>query len=468
MDALDLVLRELAAAGSPKRIWDALQSLEVRSQIEAFLRAHPGLQALIYWTGAIAVGFIAVFYAEVFKLLSEYHHWMAVSQPYAFLVLAPGLTWLGWWLVKRFAPYAGGSGIPQVITAVNWEKSPADGPLRDLVGMRTIFVVMASSLCFILAGGAIGREGSTIHIAAGVFFWVGWRFRKLWDISYQSLFIAGGAAGVAAAFNTPLGGIVFAIEELSHAHFQKFKTHLITAVIIAGLVAQWLLGPYLFFGYPKFLPVKAAIIPWAVLVGLITGLSGAFFGRALFMGGKFAASLSYKQQAWLAATVGLVVALVGIYVGPYALGSGMEMTTDLLFQENKNPDWLVLVSRLVMPVISMLSGCAGGVFAPSLAAGAAIGGKIASTIYTGPNVNLMVLLGMIGFLSGIMRTPFTAFVLVLEMTDRHSAIFPMMVTAVVATLVANGVEPESLYERVRDRFMAQLSSKYASSAGKAG
>jgi hypothetical protein len=114
------------------------------------------------------------------------------------------------------------------------------------------------------------------------------------------------------------------------------------------------------------------------------------------------------------------------------------------------------------------SGCAGGVFAPSLAAGAAIGGKIASTIYNGPNVNLMVLLGMIGFLSGIMRTPFTAFVLVLEMTDRHSAIFPMMVTAVTATLVANGVEPKALYERVRDRFIDQLSSKYASSAGKAG
>ena len=70
MDALDLVLRELAAAGSPKRIWDALQSLEVRSQIEAFLRAHPGLQALIYWTGAIAVGFIAVFYAEVLMTLA--------------------------------------------------------------------------------------------------------------------------------------------------------------------------------------------------------------------------------------------------------------------------------------------------------------------------------------------------------------------------------------------------------------
>ncbi len=468
LDSLDLVARELAAAGSPRRLWELLQTFEVRSQIEAFLRTHPGLQALIYWTGAILVAFVAVFYAEVFKLFSEYHHWMAIQRPYAFLVLAPGLTWLGWWLVQRFAPFAGGSGIPQVMTAVAWEKAPADGPLRDLVGMRTVFVVMASSLCFILAGGAIGREGSTIHIAAGIFFWVGWRFRKLWDISYQSLFIAGGAAGVAAAFNTPLGGIVFAIEELSHAHFQKFKTHLITAVIISGLVAQWLLGPYLFFGYPKFLPVKAALIPWAIFTGVVTGLAGAYFGRGLYMVGNFRAGLTYKQQAWLAATIGLVVALVGFYVGPFALGSGMEMTTELLFQENKNPEWLVLLSRVFMPIVSMASGCAGGVFAPSLAAGAAIGGKIASTLYTGPNVNLMVLLGMIGFLSGVMRTPFTAFVLVLEMTDRHSAIFPMMVTAVTGTLVANGVEPKALYERVRERFMAQLSNKYASSAGKAG
>ncbi len=468
LEALDEVVRELAEAGSPRRVWQQLQTLEVRSQIEAFLRAHPGLQALVYWSAAVAVGFAAVFYAEIFNFLSHQNRWLIQERPLYLLALAPGLTWLGWWLVKRFAPGAGGSGIPQVITAVGWEGGSVNGALNYLVGIRTVLIVVLSSLCFVLAGGAIGREGSTIQIAAGLFFWIGWRFRKLWDLSYHSLLIAGGAAGIAAAFNTPLGGIVFAIEELSHTHFQRFKTHLITAVIVSGLVAQWLLGPYLFFGYPKFLPVTVSILPWAVLVGLITGLSGAWFGRAIFIMTSITAKLNYKQQGWLAANIGLTLALCGMWFGPDVLGSGMEITSHILFNQSKDLDWTTVMGRIITPVISTLAGCAGGVFAPSLAAGAVIGGKIASTIYTGPNVNLMVLLGMIGFMSGVMRTPFTAFVLVLEMTDRHSAIFPMMVTAVVANLIANAVEPKSLYERVRDRLMSQLSSKYASSAGKAG
>lgn len=468
LDALDEVARELAKAGSPRRIWQELQTFEVRSQIDTFLRTHPGLQAVIYWSAAVAVGFAAVFYAEIFNFLTHENRWLIEHRPLHMLFLGPGLTWLGWWVVKRFSPGAGGSGIPQVITAVHWEGGNVESVLDYLVGIRTVLFVILSSLFFVLAGGAIGREGSTIQIAAGLFFWMGWRFRKLWNLSYHSLLIAGGAAGIAAAFNTPLGGIVFAIEELSHAHFQRFKTHLITAVIVSGLVAQWLLGPYLFFGYPKFLPVKAAIMPWAIFVGVLTGLGGAYFGRFIYSMVCFAARLNYRQQGWLAAFVGLTLVVCGIYFGPDVLGGGMEMTSRLLFQEDKNLPWPVVIGRFIMPIFSTLAGCAGGVFAPSLAMGAAIGGKVAATIYPGQNVNLMVLLGMIGFLSGVMRTPFTAFVLVLEMTDRHSAIFPMMVTAVTANLVSNGVEPQALYERVRERLISQLTSKKADSAGDAG
>mgnify|MGYP002137697295 CR=1 FL=1 len=93
--------------------------------------------------------------------------------------------------------------------------------------------------------------------------------------------VAGGSAGLAAAFNTPLGGIVFAVEELSQQHFNRFKTFLISAVIVSGLVAQWILGPYLYLGYPKLNTITFSALPWSLAVGVIAGLGPAGYRSAL-------------------------------------------------------------------------------------------------------------------------------------------------------------------------------------------
>ena len=125
------------------------------------------------------------------------------------------------------------------------------GLVEKLLSLRIIIVKIVASMVMVLGGGIIGREGPTIQIAASVFNIIHMRLPAWWPrISQKNILVAGAASGLAAAFNTPLGGIVFAVEELSKTHLNYFKSALFTAVIIAGLTAQGLAGPYLYLGYP--------------------------------------------------------------------------------------------------------------------------------------------------------------------------------------------------------------------------
>lgn len=419
-----------------------LQTNEISSRITSYLQAHSGLQGLIYWAAAFGVGLVAVLYAMAFHELTVWAQTFAAGSPWTLVVLSPCCFLLSWWLIFRFSPGAAGSGIPQVMAAMEVDPQQAS----RWVSMRIAVVKFFSSLICALGGGAIGREGPTIQIAASLFYSLGMPFRKIWpSLSHQSLLVAGGASGIAAAFNTPLGGIVFAVEELAQAHFNRFKTFLISAVIISGLVAQWILGPYLYFGYPKIAEVSFWLLPWAVLVGFVCGMGGGVFGRILVWMFQRMNGLKFGQAWKVAIGVGLAMALCAWLLGPETLGSGNEMMSRVLFEDNTVPA-LTVVGRFFTPLISYAAGGAGGIFAPSLAAGAAIGAKLAEWV-SSPFPNLFVLIGMVAFLTGVTRAPFTAFVLVLEMTDRHSAIFPLMMGALVASLAAKIIDTKSFYER---------------------
>lgn len=206
------------------------------------------LQAIPFWVASLITGCIAVVYARVFgmaeHMLVAAMHW----RPWSIFLLAPTCFLLSWLMVKTLAPYARGSGIPQVMAALDMPPRSKDA-ISSLLSVRIVFVKIVSSFFMVLGGGVVGREGPTIQIAASVFRvvsrWVPASWPKLSD---KSFLLTGAAAGLAAAFNTPLGGIVFAIEELARIHVNFFKTALFTAVILAGLTAQALLGPYL---YPR-------------------------------------------------------------------------------------------------------------------------------------------------------------------------------------------------------------------------
>ncbi len=249
---------------SIKKSFDNLQNEKLK---------HNLLQAIPFWIGSLITGFIAVMYAQMFtwgeKLMNLIFDWNA----WMIFIIAPTGFVLSWWLVKEFAPYSKGSGIPQVMAAVELANPKEHTKIRHLLSIKIIIFKILSSLALVIGGGAVGREGPTIQIAGSVFRKVNEYLPDWWPkISKKNMIMTGAAAGLSAAFNTPLGGIVFAVEELSKTHINYFKTALFTAVIIAGLTAQTLAGSYLYLGYPKTANVSLMVMFPVILVAGVSGI----------------------------------------------------------------------------------------------------------------------------------------------------------------------------------------------------
>ena len=153
----------------------------------------------------------------------------------------------------------------------------------------------------------------------------------------------------------------------------------------------------------------------------------------------------------------LILSTVACFINDAILGSGKAEMAKLLFTSNKSVDWQIPVVRMLGPLLSFTTGASGGIFAPSLGAGATIGSYIAGWFdLSASNTNLLILSGMVAFLTGVTRSPFTSAILVLEMTDRHSVIFFLMLAATIASLVSSMVSKHSLYEHLKVQFMVKF------------
>jgi H+/Cl- antiporter ClcA len=415
------------------------------------------LQTLAFWLAAFLAGLVAVGYAVLFKITEGWYHAFFSAHPHLALGLTPLCFLLAWFLVKTLAPEAAGSGIPQVLAANSREDASSAPWVDRLLSLRVIVVKIASSLICLAGGGVIGREGPTIHVSTSIFHLTGNHFRRFFPkADPHPWIVAGAAAGLASAFNTPLGGIVFAIEELKTRHFNRFKTVLLTSIIVAGLVSQWIMGPYLYLGYPSISPAQFSDFPSVLLVGLVAGAFGAIFGRCL----KELVGLRRKiKGTWLLALValgsGFALAAMAL-LNPQASGSGSEITNALLFQ-GQTARWDLPLLRMGGSILSYIAGSGGGIFAPSLAAGASIGSWLGALVGSG-TPHLLILAGMAAFLTGVTRTPFTAFVLVVEMSNEHECIFPLMFSALLADLVAR-LDGGSFYEWAKELYLPGLNKK---------
>jgi H+/Cl- antiporter ClcA len=179
-----------------------------------------------------------------------------------------------------------------------------------LLSLRMIFFKIISSLVLVFGGGVIGREGPTIQIAGSVFRKIHAWLPKWWPkTSRKNMIMTGAAAGLAAAFNTPLGGIVFAVEELTKTHINYFKTAIFTSVIIAGLTAQALLGPYLYLGYPDVSHLSSYIFFAVIAVAIIAGIAGSSMAKLILvlLGWKNSFKYGYQHLFYIVICAFIVV-----------------------------------------------------------------------------------------------------------------------------------------------------------------
>lgn len=350
------------------------------------------------------------------------------------LLVTPLITAAIVWLTRRFAPGAAGSGIPQVMAALDPAVPSAQRGL--FVSLRLTLAKVVLTAAGLLGGLSLGREGPSVQIAAGVMLSARRWLPQRSAVTEQGLLVAGGAAGIAAAFNTPLGGVMFAIEELSRRPEQRNSGLIIAAIVLAGLVAVSILGNGTYFGVIQVPALDLALLGPGVLVALAGGVAGGLFSRLLIasLSGRCADAPSRwraRRPVLFAAACGLAVAVIGIASGGTTFGSGYTYTRNMLEGSATTPV-LDMLLKLVATWLTAWSGVPGGIFAPALTIGASLGKDIA--VLTGyPHAPALIALGMAAFLAAATQAPLTAFIIVMEMVDGHQMVLSLMACALVAS-----------------------------------
>lgn len=414
---------------------------------------------LVFWSGAISVGLVAIMFAFACEQANEAFHKLLAISPYLPLLLTP----LGFALIaaatRKYFPGTQGSGIPQTIASL---ESSETNQIRDQVlSVRVMIGKILLTITGLFFGGSVGREGPTVQIGASIMH----SFGKLAHFSKhdldKGLILAGGAAGVAAAFNTPLAGIVFAIEEMGRSFEESHSTTILMTVIIAGITSLALLGNYSYFGHTsESLPFGSE---WGVVVisGVAGGLLGGAFSRVLIEINK---GLSGRLGGWIrdnpvafAAACGLIVALVGLASASNTYGSGYSEAKSLVNGTGVLPEDYGLL-KMTATAVSYVSGIPCGIMAPSLSAGAGFGANIAH-FFTSVPAGAAVILGMVAYFAGVTQAPITAFVIVMEMTENHEMILPLMAAAFIAKLCSRLVCPTPIFHTMAARFLLKSAHK---------
>ncbi|MDD2884455.1 MAG: chloride channel protein [Dechloromonas sp.] len=414
------------------------------------------LGRLVFWSCGIAVGLAAVAFALLSDLAAETFAHATGRYPWLPFILTP-LAGVGLlWLTREFFPGAQGSGIPQVIAEM---KRPDEGPWRPLVSLRIAFGKIVIGVAAVGAGFSFGREGPTVQVGASLMAAVGRFMPATLRIHRAHLLVAGGAAGIAAAFNAPLAGIVFAIEELSRSIESRMSGVVITAIVLAGVIAQHFLGNDNYFGRVVVFGVSADLAYAILLCSLVTGVAGGIFARLLLTSaigwqGRLADFRANQPYAFVLAC-GLLLAALGSASGGMTWGSGFAETRALLVGQADLP-WYYGPAKFVATVLSYLSGLPGGIFAPSLAIGAGIGQDMQPLLSGHAFPTTIVVLCMVGFLAAATQAPITAFIIVMEMVDGYSLVIGLMATALVASAVSRLIS-RPLYSTLAEHMVRQQS-----------
>jgi H+/Cl- antiporter ClcA len=410
---------------------------------------------VLTWVGAILVALVAIGFARLADVaMGGFEHVLA-GRKFLILALAPAGLALSVWLTRRVFPGAQGSGIPQTIAALHMTDAKSiDAVLSLRVAGGKILLTLLGLFC----GASIGREGPTVQVGAALMHALGGVLRLPRDDLRRGLVLAGGAAGVAAAFNTPLAGIVFAIEELSHSFESRTSGTVLTAVILAGITTLALAGNYTYFGSsPAELNLGAGWIAVA-LCALTGGLAGGIFSSALVTAARglpgLAGRFPMRHPIAFAALCGVVLAVLGLVSGGTTYGTGYAQARGVVEGTATLPPFFP-VMKLLATVVSYLSGIPGGIFAPSLAIGAGIGQWLSGLIPSAPS-GAVVLLGMVAYFSGVVQAPITATVIVMEMTDNQRMTIPLLTTSMLAFGVSRLVCRRPLYGALARRFLSAV------------
>lgn len=422
----------------------------MRHQLLGILSVRDWKTRLIFWSGALAVGLIAALFAMASNQAMALHSRIIGHSRWWSVLLSPLVMVAVVFCTRRLFPGTQGSGIPQAIAALRSENA---GMRRNMLSLRIAAGKLLLTLAGFLGGASIGREGPTVHIGASIMYSLG-RFTQFpRHYIRHGLIMVGGAAGIAAAFNTPVAGIIFAIEEMARFYEERATGLLLVAVIIAGLAALGILGNYTYFGESS--ASLSGVHSWIAvpMCGVIGGLLGGVFSRTLLEAMKRLRPLMARYWLAVALACGLAIALIGLLSDGSSYGTGYDEARQILLG-HAAADWTFPFYKIAATMSSYLSGAPGGIFSPSLSIGAGLGGDLSALMPYVPT-SAVVLLGMVGYFTGVVQTPLTASVIVMEMVDDHSMVFPVITTAFIALGASKLICKTPIYWALAEEFLAE-------------
>ena len=351
------------------------------------------------------------------------------------------------WLVRRFAPYASGSGIPHVEAALNEELPPAPPGL--------IAVKFFGGLLAIGSGLALGREGPSVQMGAVIAHYVGKRAGRGWP-DRRVLLAAGAGAGLAVAFNAPIAGAIFVLEELVARFDTRIAIAALGASTTAILVARLFLGDAPDFQVATVAYPAATTWPLFVALGASAGVAATLYNRTLLGAISVAKRLGHRPVELQAAVIGAAVGALA-WFAPGLVGGGDQITQRVLSGEailTVIP--MAFLLRFGLGAVSYAAATPGGLFAPMLVLGAQLGlvfGAICRIAFPelGIDPEAFAVVGMAAFFTGVVQAPVTGMVLVVEMTAAFTTLLPMLGACFAAILVANLLHSAPIYESLRVR-----------------
>ncbi|HET7333308.1 chloride channel protein [Dyella sp.] len=418
-----------------------------------FFAPYQWKRRIALWSGAVLVALAAILFAKASDWAYRLFEKMLTFGSWIPLILTPVMFGLLSWVTAGRLRAARGSGIPQVIATIHVDDV---GFRSRMLALPVAASKMVLTLLGLAVGASIGREGPTVHVGAGLMYWLGRRFGFDDPKALSRFILAGGAAGIAAAFNTPLAGVVFAIEELAGTFEHRFSGLLLTAVFVGGVVSMGILGNYAYFGtVPTSLPLGHA---WLAVLqcGIVCGLAGGLFARLILLSrrGPLAAigRLRERSPVLFAIGCGLALALIGVLSHNTVYGTGYAQAREFVQDEPSTPGHGFGILKLLANVVSYWAGIPGGIFSPALAVGAGLGHNIAYFLPNAPET-AVVLLGMSAYLSGVTGAPLTSAVIAMELTNNQDMVIPIMAACLLARAAASLFSPTPVYKDFAERLI---------------
>ena len=415
---------------------------------------------------AVVIGVVVGYGAILFRTLIEIfqHIFMGSGQENVVEILSK----LAWWhillmpviggvivgpLVHFFFPGSRGHGVPEVMSAVALHGGKMN--LRDGLGK-----MMACSLS-IGSGGSVGREGPVVHLGATIASWFGSKL-QLSTRHMRTIVGCGAAAGIAASFNAPIAGVMFALEVILADYGLATFSPIVLSSVIATVIARLHLGDFPAFIVPHYTLVSAWEIPAYVGLGLVCGVTGILFMKVLFKSEDLFTLIPIPR--YLKPIIGGFM-LGGIaLLFPQVMGVGYDTMNMALLEQMAGPLMLGLIFvKIIATSVTLGSGFSGGVFTPSLFLGAMVGGSygifahgLFPAISAGPGAYTLV--GMGAMAASVLGAPIASILILFELTGDYRIMLALMVASIVATVLISQVYKNSVYTSALGRHGIDLRS----------